>query len=118
MTVGRVKSWDTNVKYTSKHDPKAQIRRDGIRIRKRTNTSLKAATKKLQSADHLCKQLGPRSGPTERRSRSGSKSFDTERYAFEKHKLIFKKGSAVTIKLPKQYLHVYITKRYVEQNIP
>ena len=37
--------------------------------------SLLAAT--LLSADILCKQFGPRSGTTEYRSRSGSKTFDT-----------------------------------------
>ena len=31
----------------------------------------------LSSADSLYKQFGPRSGPTERRSRSRSKPFDT-----------------------------------------
>ena len=31
----------------------------------------------LSSADNLCKQFGPRSGPTECRSRFGSKPFDT-----------------------------------------
>ena len=31
----------------------------------------------LLSADNLCKQFGPRSGPTEFWSRSGSKPFDT-----------------------------------------
>ena len=31
----------------------------------------------MSSADDFCKQLGPRSGPTERRSWPGSKQFDT-----------------------------------------
>ena len=31
----------------------------------------------VSSADNLCKQLGPRSGQTERRSLAGSKLFDT-----------------------------------------
>ena len=29
------------------------------------------------SADNLCKQFGPRSGPTKRRARSGSRMIDT-----------------------------------------
>ena len=31
----------------------------------------------VSSADNLCKQFGPRSGPTEHWARSGSKLFDT-----------------------------------------
>ena len=36
-----------------------------------------ALEKMVPGADNICKQFGPRSGPTQRRSRSGSKPFDT-----------------------------------------
>ena len=42
----------------------------------------------VSSTDCLCRQFGPRSGPSKRRLRSGSKQFDTfdgisERFNFE-----------------------------------
>ena len=41
-----------------------------------TESSLIPCQRRL--ANGHCKQFGPRSGPTERRSRSGSKPFDTQ----------------------------------------
>ena len=42
----------------------------------------------VSSADNLCKQFGPRSGPAKHRARSGSKLFDTlpifRKYFFRK----------------------------------
>ena len=46
----------------------------------------------MSSADSVCKQFGPRSGPTERRSRSGPKPFIPEIIFLKR--LILKKKSA------------------------
>ena len=54
-----------------------------------------------RSADNYCKQFGPRSGPTERRSSSGSKMFDTDLIIFLKKKskkLVLKKIQQTTKK--------------------
>ena len=54
----------------------------------------------MSSADDLFKQFGPRYGPTEYRSQSGSKPFDTdsvpERFFFEKAN--FEKSQRMTTK--------------------
>ena len=46
----------------------------------------------VSSAGNLCKKFGPRSGPTERRARSGSNQFDAQMVflkEFFKEKLSF-----------------------------
>ena len=49
----------------------------------------------MSSADNFCKQLGPRSGPTERRSWPGSKLFDILMVFLKEffEKMILKKSS-------------------------
>ena len=51
------------------------------------------------SADNLCKQFVPRSGPTERRAWSGSKLFDTLMLFLKEffEKVIFEKNLQTTI---------------------
>ena len=54
----------------------------------------------LSSAENICKQFGPRSGPTECRSRSGSKLVDTMRVFLEEYfeKVNFEKSQQTTTK--------------------
>ena len=49
----------------------------------------------MSSADNLCKQFGPRSGPTECRFWSGSKLFDTQSDLERNLKKLILKKSAV-----------------------
>ena len=55
---------------------------------KNTYVTLSLLAMRFVTADNLCKQFGPRSGPTERQTWSGSKLFDTdivpEKVIFEK----------------------------------
>ena len=63
----------------------------------------------MSSADNLCNELGPRSGPTECRSCSGSKLFDTDdipKEFFEK--VDFKERKKEKVPSGQEFKHCFV----------